>query len=581
MSDAPRAATMTEFLPFDRRFLAADHDFSVIGEGEIGGKAHGLAFIKRILAEKLPAERFAPIVVGIPKLTVITTQYFDLFMEENRLYDFLEEEHSDERIAHEFQRAELSPMLVGDLWSLVSQTRTPLAVRSSSLLEDALARPFAGIYETKMIPNNQPDPNVRFQKLIEAVKFVYASTFFQTAREYMRATGIEPHQEKMAVIIQEVIGERFGERFYPVISGVGRSYTYYAFGGAKPEDGVVNLALGLGKTIVDGGTSWTYSPRLPRSNPPYNSLRQLLDETQKTFWAVNMGRPPAHDPIKETEYLSAAALADAEYDDNLRLVASTYDGANDRLEMGTAGAGPRAITFAPLLVGRVLPLNEVISELLAIAKESLSADVEIEFAATLPKNGPIRFGFLQVRPMVVSREAVEIDDAEMSGDRVLLSSASVLGNGIHEDLRHIVYVKPDTFSLALSTKVAAELATINRALVEAGQPYLLIGFGRWGSSDPWLGIPVTWGQIGGARTIVEAMLEDMNVDLSQGSHFFHNINAFQVSYFSVRDPEKRIDWSWLAAQPTWKEKSFVRCVALNAPLCVKVDGRRSRGVILK
>ncbi len=571
--------------PFQRHFFDPEKRLTTIGSGEIGGKAHGLAFVSDVLRKKFRAADFPAIEVSIPTLTVIRTDAFDAFMSSNDLFDFANADEPDDRIAHAFQKADLPVELLGDLRALVQQVRQPLAVRSSSLLEDALREPFAGIYETKMTPNNQPDPDVRFRKLTEAIKFVYASTFFKAAKDYRRATGHGAGDEKMAVIIQEVVGQRHGDRFYPEVSGVARSYNFYPLRPAKPEDGVVSLALGLGKTIVDGGVCWTYSPAQPRATPPFGSVAEWLKNTQTEFWAVNMGKPPAFDPIRETEFLIQANLADAEYDGTLRHLASTYDPRSDRIVMGTGVAGPRVLTFAPLLVLNDIPLNDLIRELLKLCEDALNAPVEMEFAVTFPRNGagsenPVRFGFLQVRPMVVSHEVVEISEEEMRGEKVLLASETVLGNGVIDSIHDVVYVRPETFEAKNTPLIAAELESINRHLVEAGRPYLLIGFGRWGSSDPWLGIPVNWPQVAGAKVIVEATLPTMDKEISQGSHFFHNLASFQVSYFSVRHSGKfQIDWKWLDERPAVSETGFVRHVKLPRPLLVKVDGRSGRGVV--
>jgi hypothetical protein len=572
---------------FNRNFFDPKNRITAIGSGGLGGKAQGLALIDALLKTQFERSAFQTIEVSLPALTVIRTGVFDAFIERNDLHGIATAEEPDDRIAHAFQKADLPVELLGDLRALVKEVQQPLAVRSSSLLEDALHEPFAGIYETKMTPNNQPDPDVRFRKLTEAIKFVYASTFFKAAKDYRNATGHSAGDEKMAVIIQEVLGHRHGERFYPEISGVARSYNFYPLRPAKPEDGVVSLALGLGKTIVDGGVCWTYSPAHPRATPPLGAITDWLKGTQTDFWAVNMGKPPAFDPIRETEYLINANLNDAEYDGTLRRIASTYDPRSERIVMGTGVAGPRVLTFAPLLVLNDMPLNELIRELLKLCEEKLGAPVEIEFAVAFPPGGsvsdnPARFGFLQVRPMVVSNEVVEIADDEMRGDEVLLASETVLGNGVIDNICDVVYIRPETFDAKHTPRIAAELEMLNRKLVEAGRPYLLIGFGRWGSSDPWLGIPVNWPQVSGAKVMVEATLPNMDKEISQGSHFFHNLASFRVSYFAVRHSGKyQIDWDWLATQTTVDETDLVRHVRIRHPLKIKVDGRSGRGVISK
>jgi hypothetical protein len=336
-----------DFPAFDRSFFESDSAFTKIGDGAVGGKAHGLAVAHQLLQRHFPEGGTDEIAINVPRFTVIGTDVFDAFIERNNLHDIAFSDEPDERIAHAFQKADLPVEHVGDLRALIEGVRTPLAVRSSSLLEDALAHPFAGVYETKMTPNNQPDVATRFRKLSEAIKFVYASAFFRQAKNYIRTTERTTHDEKMAVIIQEVVGRRYDTRFYPELSGVCRSYNFYPVGRVKPEDGVVNLALGLGKAIVDGGVTWVYSPQRPKAPPPFGSVRDLLRNTQTKFWAVNMAGPPAFDPIAEAEYLSHLELGDADYDGALSQLASTYNAQSDRLSPGVGPPGPRALNFAP------------------------------------------------------------------------------------------------------------------------------------------------------------------------------------------------------------------------------------------
>jgi hypothetical protein len=563
---------------FDRGFFTSDERVTRIGDGALGGKAGGLLRGRDALA-RLERSAVAPFAVTVPRMAVIATDTFDAFVERNELEAVVASGRTDERLALAFQRADLPVEVVGDLRALVEAAHTPLAVRSSSLLEDALERPFAGIYETKMIPNNQPDADTRFRRLTEAVKLVYASTFFRAAQAYRRATGQTDRSEKMAVIIQEVVGRRHGDRFYPDVSGVGRSYNYYPSGAARPEEGVISLALGLGKTIVDGGRCWSYSPAHPKAPPPFGSVGELLDGSQTSFWAVNMGRAPEYDPIAETEYLLEASLADAEEDDSLRLVASTYEAASDRMTPGTGARGPRAVTFAPLLVLRQLPLNDLLTGLIRACENTLECPVEIEFALTLDEGQP-ELGFLQVRPMVVSGERVEISEQDLDAPDLLLASRRAMGNGRWDGLQDVVYVKPDVFEARFTPKIAGELEEMNRRLLDEERPYLLIGFGRWGSSDPSLGIPVTWGQVGGARVIVEATRPGMDVEPSQGSHFFHNISSLGVGYLMVSHrAEPVVDWAWLEARPSRAETEHVRHVRLGRPLRVEIDGRTSRGAV--
>ena len=571
--------------PFERNFCDGQFRFTRLGTGALGGKASGLVFIRDLLAHALVAAHGSDVEVRVPTMAVIATGCFDDFVERNRLNKLPFDELPDDRIGHAFENADLPVELLGDLRALSMEVKTPLAIRSSSLLEDALDRPFAGVYGTKMIPNNQFDADTRFRRLVEAIKFVYASTYFREARDYIRTTGRCPSEEKMAVIIQEVVGRRHADRFYPDVSGVGRSFNFYATHPARPENGVVNLALGLGKTIVDGGVTWTYSPAYPHKPPPFASVSDLLRGTQTEFWAVNMGKPPAYDPISEIEYLQQASIKDAEADDTLRFVASTYDPARDRVVPGTGIRGARILNFAPLLQLEQFPLNGLIRTLLRKAEESLNAEVEIEFAVTIeqPRGQPakLRLGFLQVRPMVVSEEVVDVTTAELASSAAVVASDMVMGNGVQTDLEDIVFVRPENFSAMRTPLIAEQLGALNRILTDEHKSYVLIGFGRWGSSHPSLGIPVDWSQISGARTIVEATLPDMNVELSQGSHFFHNLSSFRANYFMVRhDGSYFINWDWLNRQSVISETELVRHVRLRLPLTVRVDGRTARGVIL-
>ncbi len=568
---------------FDRRFFESENVVSRIGGGAIGGKASGLAFAHKVLQDRFPKGAFEGMKVSVPRLVVIGTDVFDAFMNRNDLYDIALDDTADDRIANAFQRAEFPAEFAGDLRGLITSVKSPLAIRSSSMLEDAMYEPFAGVYGTKMTPNNQPDTNARYKKLVEGVKFVYASTFFREAKAYGAMTGHSPKEEKMAVIIQEVVGSRHDDRFYPSISGVGRSFNFYTFGHAQPEDGVVDLALGLGKTIVDGGLAWTYCPEYPNANPPFTTA-ELLKNTQTEFWVVNMGKPPAFDPIHETEYLVKSTLKEAERDGSLAQVASTYQPQNDRIVMGIGSDGPRVLNFAPIIRLGDIPLNTLIKSLLSACSEELGAAIEMEFALILDprRKSPPRFGLLQVRPMVVSDEQIEVTDADMKSERVLLASECVLGNGAMANLSDIVYVKPDTFQKENTRAIASEINTINQQVIADKRRYVLIGFGRWGCSDPWLGIPVDWGNISGVQVLVEATLPDMHVELSQGSHFFHNLTSLQLCYFSVpHTGPYSIDWAWLQAQETVFETDFVRHIRLEAPLLIKVDGRLSKGVILR
>lgn len=569
---------------FDREFFSAANPLTVIGGGELGGKASGLVQINEQVLTRFDADAFPAIEISVPKAAILATEVFDRFVDRNGLAELEFDKLADDRIAHAFQRAELPAEFVGDLRALISGVHSPLAIRSSSLLEDALDHPFAGVYGTKMIPNNEIEEDARFSQLVEAIRFVFATTFFAAARSYMASIGRSLSEEKMGIIVQEVVGQRADDRFYPCVSGVARSHNYYPTGHAGPSDGVVSLALGLGKTIVDGGRSWSYSPAYPKAPPPFNDIGELLKNTQTRFWAVNMGEPPPHDPIRETEYLVEAGLEDAEADGALRHLVSTYDPGSDRLNPGLDARGARALTFAPLLGSRMMPFNDLFRRLLDASEEVVGGPVELEFALNLhrPDALPARFGFLQMRPMMAAGERVEVTMEELTGDRVVLATEIALGNGIRDDLSDVVFVHPDAFDPSSTPTIAKELEQINRTLVAEGRQYLLIGFGRWGTSDPPMGIPVAWGQISGARVIVEATLPDVQPDLSQGSHFFHNLLSFNVLYLSIEHyGPYGIDWQWLTAQPVVQSAAHATHIRLPAPLSVRVDGATGRGVITR
>ena len=581
-STRPEPIATTVLPPFSRDLYGVEGRLSAIGGGHIGGKAAGLVRARDILARAFPEGEWLGVRIDVPALAVLGTDVFDAFLARNDLAGALADpDLSDERIAHDFQRTDFPSEALGDLRALAAQAKTPLAVRSSSLLEDATHEPFAGIYATKMVPNNQPEPDVRFKKLLEAVKLVYASTFFREARGYRAMAHRGADEEKMAVVIQEVVGLRHQNRFYPTVSGVGRSWNWYPTGPARAEQGVLNLALGLGRQIVDGGRCWTYCPAHPRVDPPF-TIRDLLHQTQTRFWAVNMGAPPAFDPTQEAEYLVHAEISEAEMDGSLEFVASTYDAAGDRIVMGIGRDGPRIVNFAPVLKMPGHPLPDLARELLDACGRETGEDVEIEFAVTMDplKREPARLGLLQVRPIVVTRDVVDLRREDLVGDRVVVGSDQVLGNGVLEGIADVVYVRPDRFEPQATRRIAVEIASLNRKLAEADRPCVLIVFGRVGSTDPWLGIPVDWGQISQAKVLVEATTPEMNVDLSQGSHFFHNVTNLRIPFFTVRhDGRHRIRWDLLDAHPVESETEHVRHVRFETSLRVAVDGRQGFGKI--
>jgi len=584
MNNVSKYSQLLTIPEFKNDIFTGEEACTRIGNGEIGGKASGLILLRDMLKEQLIHNKFPDVLIDIPRFTIITTHFFDVFMEENDLYEIAFSDESDERIAHHFQAATLPADLIGSLWTIVSKIHTPLAIRSSSLLEDTLQSPYAGIYETKMISNNQPDTESRFRKLIEAVKYVYSSTYFKKAKEYSVATSNNFKQEKMAVIIQEVVGLMHGNRFYPNISGVARSLNYYPFGRLEPEDGIVSLALGLGKTIVDGGLCWSYSPQYPDLSFPYGSIKDLLKNTQTDFWAINMSPLIKYDPVNETEYLVKLNIKDAEYDNVLTKIASTYDVQSDRICIGTFKNGPRIINFAPILQLDELPINRVIKEILPICSKYAGGPVEIEFSIIMDnfRDAKIRFSLLQVRRIANSRSNFKINKKDFNEKDVFVKSDVVLGNGVIDNIKEVVYVKRESFDFKYSTLIASHVGIFNKRLLKQGLPYLLIGPGRWGSTDPWLGIPVKWGQISGAKIIVESYYKDRYIDFSQGSHFFHNLSSLDIIYFYVKGDDKcYINWEWLEEQKVKNESEYIKHIHLDKPVKVIVSSKDKLGVVLK
>ena len=585
ISDFRTASHRGAIVTYSRHFHEDYAQFSVIGGGSIGGKARGLAFMDRILARYLDPARFPGVSVAIPRSLVLGTDVFDDFMKDNDLLPAAVADHSDSHLANLFIKASLPGKIVGDLRDFIGNVKVPLAVRSSSLLEDSLYQPFAGIYATKMLPNDQAGDDIRFLNLVNAIKFVFASTFFRQAKSYLTGTSHRIEDEKMALVIQPVVGKPHRDSFYPDFSGVARSYNYYPVGNAKPEDGVVNVALGLGKTVVDGGVSLRFTPAFAGVLPQFNSIKETFECSQREFYAIAMRQVNSIAFLEEDQYLVRLGLDRAEADGALRFLASTYSREDDAVYDGISRAGPRIISFAHILKNGVFPLAGIVSELLKLSSAAMNCAVEMEFAAVLDAESalPARFSVLQARPLVVQDELVKVELDESDHAGALCFSDRVLGNGVLRDIRDIVYVKPAVFDAAKSPQIAAEVDRLNSRLREAGIPYVLIGPGRWGSRDPWLGIPVKWGQLSAVKVVVEASLPNMNVDPSQGSHFFQNMTSLRIGYFTVPMDCAHgfIDWPWLETQVAADETEFLRHVCLPRPITVMIDGRKSHGVILK
>jgi len=560
--------------------------FLRIGGGSLGGKARGLAFMRHLLRKhRLPCQ-FPGVRVTVPPAVVLATDVFDRFLSENHLADFALHCADDHAIQQRFLAASLPSQVRDSLLEFLSEIRYPLAVRSSSLLEDSQYQPFTGVYETFMLSNQASDLSSRLEDLTEAIKRVYASTFSQHAKAYVRATPYRLEEEKMAVILQRVVGSVHGQRFYPDFSGVVRSYNFYPVPPMTYRDGVAAVALGLGRAVVDGGNCLTFCPRYPRHILQFSSVEDILANSQTHFWALELNHAGQREPdsvaaLREVRF----GLDAAESDGTLYPVCSTYSADNHAVYDGLSRPGVRVVSFAPVLKHEVFPLAPMLDQLTRIGEDAFGRPVEIEFAVRLPQapGEPADFGFLQIRPLVLSGEGDQLRIDEVDPSRLVCHSSKVLGNGRISDLCDVVVVDFHRFERTRSQEVAKGVAHFNAKLNEQGRPYLLIGVGRWGSTEPWLGIPVEWDEISGARVIVEAGFRDFRVTPSQGSHFFQNLTAFQVGYFTVNPDacEGFVDWQWLASAPQAEEEGCVRHLRFDAPLNVIMNARTSQGLIFK
>jgi hypothetical protein len=567
---------------FDPQTFGKDHSIVRLGAGSVGGKAVGLQQIQNEILPRFDAAAFEGVTVAVPRAVVIATEVFTEFMDRNRLWNVVAEELPDSQLAQEFQHAELSERLREQLRAVLAHMRTPLAVRPSSFLEDAHQRAFAGIFTSKMIPNTETGDEARYRRLSGAIKLAWASTFFSNAVVSRRAAGLADDAEKMAVVVQEVTGERHDGRFYPTLSALARSYNHYPVPGNNREDGVVSLALGLGKSISDGDHVWSYCPHRPLAPPPFKSTGDLLSYTQNSFWAVNVGDPPPPDPVRETACLLRSGLAEAEGDGTLAFLASTYDPASDQLRSGIGGRGPRALTFAPILESKSIPFTPLMEHLLELSCNVVNGEAEIEIAAILDREHalPMRVAFLQVRPMLTPGERSPVEEVDLESPEIVVASDNCLGHGSRNDLTDVVYLRPQDFDRGQTRMMASELDAVNRGLVEEGRHGIFIGLGRWGTTDDRFGVPVKWGQISAARVIVEATMPDAPTSLSHGTHFFHRLLSNQVLYMSVEhDGLGRIDWDWLDEQEAIWESRSVRHVRVASPLEVRIDCATRYGLI--
>ena len=558
-------------------------NFARIGDGSLGGKGRGLAFIGAMVKRypKLESDNFA---VNIPKTVVICTDIFDEFMETNELYPVALGDADDETILRYFLRASLPSRLIEDLMAFFDVVKSPIAVRSSSLLEDSHYQPFAGIYSTYMVPKIEEKYDM-LRTVSDAIKAVYASVFYKDSKAYMTATSNLIDQEKMAIVLQEVVGSRYNDHFYPTMSGVARSLNFYPIGNEKAEDGIANIALGLGKYIVDGGQTLRFSPRHPHSILQMSTMDFALRETQTRFYALDLKNMAEAFSVDDAFNLVKLGLKDADAEGALKYIVSTYDPYDQIIRDGYYPGGRKILSFVNILQHDVFPLADTLDQILRIGQQEMGRPVEIEFAVNMDPSDHTRatFYLLQIRPIVDNKEIMDEDLSLVKNEETILSSTSVLGHGIVGDVQDIIYVKTGAFNSSNNQLIAYEIEKMNRSFTDQEKGYVLVGPGRWGSSDSWLGIPVKWPHISNARVIVECGLENYRVDPSQGTHFFQNLTSFGVGYFTV-NPFKGDGWfdeAFLNAQPAVEETEYLRHVHFDAPITIKMDGKKSLGVVLK
>ena len=572
---------------FAKETFDEQNSFARIGGGSLGGKARGLGFINNLITNYDITNKFEGIDIYVPSAIVIGTDVFDQFMEENQLINFALSTDDDELITKKFLEAKNFPRdIKRKLKEFLELVKVPLAVRSSSLLEDSQFQPFAGVYQTYMIPNNHHDERINLKELLNSIKRVYASTFYKSAKEYMKATSYRLEEEKMAVIIQKMVGADRNGKHYPDFAGVAKSYNFYPVPPQKSKDGIALVALGLGKTVVDGGNTVRFCPKYPRHLIQFYSTKETMRNAQQNFYALTFECRQKNKTAQPHDvYVKEYDLHEAEKDGTLFSVGSTYSAENDSVYDGISRMGTRVVTFAPILKHKMFPLPEILELILDLGSWGMGTQIEIEFAINLKTQPGVlkEFGLLQMRPMVLTSENEVLNVDSFDRKDIIVESNLVLGNGETKNIRDVIYVDIESFNRGKSREVANEVGRLNLKMINEGRQYILIGVGRWGSLDHWLGIPVTWDQISGAAAIVESGFKDFNVTPSQGSHFFQNITSFRIGYFTVNAHIHQgfIDWDWLNSQPVSEEYHFTKHLTFADPLVIKINGHQNKGIILK
>ncbi len=560
-------------------------NFARIGDGSLGGKGRGLAFIDAMIKRNERFSEFGNTQIMIPRTVVVCTDIFSEFMEMNNLYPIALSDASDEEILQQFLKARLPKKLLSDLLAFVSSVSSPIAVRSSSLLEDSHYQPFAGIYSTYMVPYNPASRSHTLMLMKEAIKAVYASVFYQDSKAYMTATKNVIDEEKMAIVLQEICGDAYGNRFYPSFSGVTRSLNYYPIGAEKPEDGIANIAMGLGKYIVDGGVTLRFSPKYPHNILQTSTLDMALRETQTYFNALDLSQQNFAPQVDDGFNLLKINVRDAEEDGTLRFLASTFNVQDQVIYDNMMEKGRRVITFANILQHDAFPLAEILQAVLEISQREMGRAIEIEFAVNLDYSPQKQHSFylLQIRPIVDTKEVIIEDIGEIDAEDAIITSDAALGHGVYNEIHDLIYVKTEAFSASNNQLIVYDIEKINRQMVDEDKHYVLVGPGRWGSSDLWLGVPVKWPHISNARIIVESGLSNYRIEPSQGTHFFQNLTSFGVSYLTINpfQNDGTYDLEYLNSLPALNETKYIRHVRFAKPIVVKVDGRQNKGVVLK
>ncbi|CAN2041030.1 Phosphoenolpyruvate synthase/pyruvate phosphate dikinase [Candidatus Magnetomoraceae bacterium gMMP-15] len=573
---------VAQFMP--NEFDSDVMDFVKIGNGSIGGKARGLAFMASLLQKNSEIhKKFPNVNIIVPKTLVITTDGFTSFITQNKLRYSELAKCTDKEITRRFLEADMPDLLQKQIEAFLSVVKGPLSVRSSSLLEDAQFQPYAGLYSTYMIPNNDySSHSIRIRQLITAVKLVYASTYFESPRAFSQSTLHQAQEDSMAVIIQQLAGKEYGDYFYPAISGVAQSHNFYPVSYMKAEDGIAHIALGMGKTVVEGEKTLRFSPKYPNIMPQFSTVDDILDNSQRYFYALKIKDYPEALSFRTDCNLEKRELDEAENELPVKILSSTYIPEEHRIR-DTSISGVRVLTFAQMLKYNLFPLSELLSEFLKIGRKGMGCPIEMEFAVDLdPGKGTGDFFFLQIRPMVASEQRFEVNIAPKEFQRAFCYSTQALGTGINESIADIIYVKPDDFNAKSTMQIASEIGQINAGLVKENRPYLLAGPGRWGSADRWLGIPVQWRDISGVSAIIELRNEKLKADPSQGSHFFQNITSLGIYYITITEgSDDFFNWEWIKSLPTLRETDFLRHVRLDQPFTIKVNAKNAQCVMFE